>query len=103
MESSQDFFLEDFQKKLKEHPKCSYRENKEETDGMKELPKNFPSPSLNCFSTTSASKMSCFPELWHSLEIKISKYLSEGQANLYLNYLPLFELVTLFHTVSESC
>lgn len=36
-------FLVEFQEKLKEHPKCSYKENKEEMDGKKELPKNFPS------------------------------------------------------------
>lgn len=73
-------FFADFQKKLKEHPKCSYREN-EETDGMKEQPKKFsslwPQLLLNHFS--------CQNELWRGLEIKISEYLS--QVNLFLNYL----------------
>lgn len=43
MESSQEFFffLVDFQKKLKEHPKCSHREEREMD--VEELPKNFPS------------------------------------------------------------
>lgn len=49
MESSQGFFFVDFQKKLKEHPKCSYRENEEEMDGMKELPKNSPSQMPQLF------------------------------------------------------
>lgn len=43
------------------------------------------------------------PKLWHGLEIKTSKHLSECQVNLHLNFLPLFELLPLFHTVSESC
>lgn len=51
----------DFQKKLKEHPKCSYRENEEETDGMKELPKDSPSQWPQLFLNHFSFQNELFP------------------------------------------
>lgn len=51
----------DFQKKLKEHPECSYRENEEEMDGMKELPKDSPSQWPQLFLSHFSFQNELFP------------------------------------------
>lgn len=61
MESSQDFVFGRLPEKAQRTPQVELQENKEETDGMKELPKNFPSPWPQLFPNHFSFQNELFP------------------------------------------
>lgn len=66
MNSSQGFwFLQTSRKSSKNTPSAAIGKTRRRQMGWRSYQRT-PLPSgLSCFSTTSASKMSCFPKLWH--------------------------------------